>query len=336
MVAHSNNFNLVRFTAALAVVVSHSWPLSLGNIVPDPVAPLFGFSLGSAAVKVFFAVSGFLIYQSWERSNLARFALARFLRIWPALFVVSFVTAFIVGPLLTTEARYFDLQTLAFVPLSVMVLPPDFLPLLPGVFETTPHAGPAGTQWTLHFEVVCYAILALAALLSRGPFLIFAVGVVAVHLIYPTNYTALGLPFLMGACIARYRLPLARSAFMAVLLFSAACYAVGQFQTESASLAIGYGALLFGNQTTPGLSEFNRLGDYSYGIYLWGWPIQQMLAESGIRDPYFMMLFAIPLSITAGALSWRFVERPAMALRRSPLSPKDENLAPGKVPAARR
>src|SRR5450631_2982970 len=85
--SRDNNFNLLRFVAASAVLLSHCWPLTLGSNEAEPLARIFpGLTLGTSAVIVFFAISGFLVASSWERSRSAwAFLVARILRIYPGL-----------------------------------------------------------------------------------------------------------------------------------------------------------------------------------------------------------------------------------------------------------
>jgi peptidoglycan/LPS O-acetylase OafA/YrhL len=311
----SNNFNLIRLVAALAVIVSHSWPLALGRTVTDPFVAVLGFSLGAAAVKVFFAISGYLIYQSFERSSLVEFFAARALRLLPALFVVAVLTVLVIGPIFTTAPDYFGLHALAFVPLS-LTLPAD-PPQLPGLFWDNPHPGANGTQWTLHYEAVWYVLVALTAPLSRRLFPLFVAAAVLLHMLAPSDYTVLGLPFLVGMTVARYRLPLDWRIAVTLGVVTLACYAAGTLPVEAAAIAIGYTAIWAGAQTTPYLSGFNRLGDYSYGVYLWGWPVQQVIVSLTSVSPWQMMVLAIPVSVALGALSWFLVEKPALQWRKA-------------------
>ena len=101
--AHSegreNNFDVLRLGAATAVLLSHSF------VVTGEAEPLIGhWPLGTLGVEVFFAISGFLIAMSWwRRPGLRSFFVRRGLRIMPALIVTVMVSAFLLGPLVTTE-----------------------------------------------------------------------------------------------------------------------------------------------------------------------------------------------------------------------------------------
>jgi peptidoglycan/LPS O-acetylase OafA/YrhL len=67
------------------------------------------------------------------------------------------------------------------------------------------------------------------------------------------------------------------------------------------------------------LHGFSKYGDFSYGMYLYAFPIQQLLVmhNSGSMNPYALFALAWPLSILAGMLSWYVVERPFLRRARS-------------------
>jgi peptidoglycan/LPS O-acetylase OafA/YrhL len=62
------------------------------------------------------------------------------------------------------------------------------------------------------------------------------------------------------------------------------------------------------------LRLYNRLGDYSYGFYLWQFPLQQwiVLRRPETTQPELILLSA-PAALAVAALSWHFVESPALA-----------------------
>jgi len=151
----SNNFDFVRLLAATLVFLSHQHVLTgHGELLLLP-----GLSAGAVGVGVFFAVSGFLVTQSWMRDpHLVRFAVKRLLRIWPGLAVAVFLTVFVVGsaatslPLgdfLSSRATYDYFNILRF----------KIYYVLPGVFEGNPYPrGVNGSLWTIPIEVQWYVI----------------------------------------------------------------------------------------------------------------------------------------------------------------------------------
>ena len=154
----SNNFDTLRILAAFSVMISHSFTLE-GN----PAEPLFiatdgQLSIGDLAVLIFFAISGFLIAKSYDRSHSAfDFVLARCLRILPALIAVLFISAFVIGPFLATlpVSEYFSNKHIYGYVIGNALM--WFHPSLPGVFETLPYPNAVnGSLWTLSPEIECY------------------------------------------------------------------------------------------------------------------------------------------------------------------------------------
>ena len=154
-----NNFDLLRLLAAWAVLVSHSFAV-LDR--PEPLHQL-GSTLGNVGVLIFFAVSGLLIRRSWEYDPSPRdFWVKRGLRLLPALATVGVLTAFVLGPLVTTfsPSAYFSSWQTWIYPVRLVLMFP-FGAGLPGVFEDNPIAGAVnGPLWSLPVEVFAYAVLA--------------------------------------------------------------------------------------------------------------------------------------------------------------------------------
>lgn len=317
-----NHFNLLRIIAASAVIVSHSFPLSLGRSAVEPLQSFAGFSLGSAAVKAFFAISGYFILLSFERrrSNLA-FIIARASRILPGLLAVSLIAAFIVGPLLTMLPGYFGYRATWLYPVHVVSLI-DLGPPLPGVFATNPFPNVVnGSLWTLFFEVACYVGLFLTGVLTRRFWLVLAIYVptyiLCRYFLSIVLFATLSLPFLLGMAVYRYPLILKRDWAVGLLGIAVLSSMLGFRIEELWSLAIGYGVLWAGFAKADWLLHYNRFGDYSYGTYIYGFLIQQVIAASmqGIR-PAAMMAFALPIAWVCGVLSWNLIEEPGLKLRR--------------------
>ena len=165
MGGRDNHFNLIRFLAALAVLVTHSFALSSGKSENEPLWTTYGMTLGSIAVDVFFVTSGFLVCNSLvSRQNLLEFAAARALRILPALWVVLAITVLLVGPSLTTLtlvdfAR--SHETWRYVIKNATMFG-GMAHTLPGVFEHNAYPRAVnGSLWTMASEVRMYACLCI-------------------------------------------------------------------------------------------------------------------------------------------------------------------------------
>ena len=153
-----NHLNLIRMVAAMAVLVSHAFPIALGEGAAEPLEALTGMALGGHAVAVFFILSGLLIARSFDRgSSHIRFLVARFLRLFPALIVVLVLTVLIGATVseLSPGVYFATMDTLTYIPRNLSLA---FLQYsLPGVFVENPGGSVInGSLWTLFYEVVCY------------------------------------------------------------------------------------------------------------------------------------------------------------------------------------
>ena len=161
-----NNFNLIRFTAASAVLLDHSFALVAQGHAAGGLIDMERLEIGRLAVDVFFIVSGFLVTRSvLTQPTLVDYAVARFLRLFPALLVATIGIAFVLGPLVTSVSwqDYFsDPRPWLYVPLTASLITHSLT--LPGVFDTVPEAGVIDPPlWTLRYETMCYVLLALFA-----------------------------------------------------------------------------------------------------------------------------------------------------------------------------
>lgn len=329
-----NNFNLIRMAAAMAVLVSHSFPITLGPDAAQPLQALTGDSLGWHAVAVFFVISGLLIARSFERSpTFVHWLAARALRLFPALVVVLAITVFLLGPLVTSlplAAYAMQSETWAYLPRNLSLA---FLQYpLPGVFKTNPYGPPInGSLWSLVLEVACYIGVAVAGALGllRRPRLFaglvvlvlaarLGMGWAGMSATLPGLLAKLAFPFALGAAAWVWRDRLVLS-FRWVLLAWAgalALYPTPVF-AEALTVALAYGALWFALVPKGALLGFNRISDWSYGVYIYAFPVQQLLVHllPG-HSPLANVAMSVPIVLACGALSWRLVEQRALALAR--------------------
>jgi peptidoglycan/LPS O-acetylase OafA/YrhL len=328
-------FDLLRVGLALAVVLYHAVPISYGDTVEawywtGPMrAPLFFI------VPAFFALSGFLVAGSLERNDLASFLTLRAMRIFPALSAEVVISAFIIGPLFTTLplAEYFSSRGLYSYFLNIVG---NIHYYLPGVFADLPMQGFVNVQlWPIPFELECY--LALAALsvvgLTKRPKLFFSLVLLGNILYIP--YLALhgGLPhpndippgrllilcFLFGVVFYQLRNLIVCS--FTLFLLSAAAYAACVYFEGTiylAPLPLAYATVYLGVQHFR-LPYLTQAANYSYGIYLYGCPVQQ--AVCAVLPPEYRLWyvnFAIGGGITLvlAMLSWHFLESKITARRK--------------------
>ncbi len=335
-----NNLDLIRFVAASLVVLAHAYPTAYGSDRWEPLFRLTGTTtLGRLAVMTFFVISGFLITASFERSrNALDFTLARVLRIFPALVVVTVLTCFVFGPALTTLDLGSYLQasrvygSLVWTP----IWPMHDLGL-PGVLESGvayPRTINA-SLWTIPYELLCYLLVLVLGLVRQlRPWVVVALLVASW---YPHLYGVTGdvTPFHLGPQLAdlfryfaagmllylwRGRIPMSgRVATLGVVLLalSASQHALLGFN-EAFALVGPYLILYAGYTRKLRFPHFARHGDFSYGIYIFAFPIEQAVAKlvgPGVRA-WQIAAVSYPLILLCAVASWHLVEARSMRLRK--------------------
>jgi len=285
-------------------------------------------------VKVFFAISGYLVTESYCRQPFAgRFALRRAARIWPGLLVNGLVCALLLGPLVTALplAEYFTSAGLPRFLFKIAVLDPGPLNL-PGVLfaDTTVGLLINGSLWTLRYEVMMYAmvlLLAAARLLRLGSAVaLVGLGLVAVYFeerlapfgdlgewAWLVGFFAAGMAvrFLRDQLDFHWRYALL--AAVALVLFTWMGRLIMLFPLAGAYLAIW-----FARRYDPALDYSRYVGDLSYGIYIYGWPSEQLVMFlSGGHAVWWHVFFgSLAIALPLAWLSWRFVESPALRWAR--------------------
>lgn len=127
--------------------------------------------------------------------------------------------------------------------------------------------------------------------------------------------------FAAGAVLASW--PAGRFVRTAPALVALAAWLiVGMLSIEAgkalAWLVVPYSVVAFGTCSTPVVRAAGRFGDVSYGLYLWGFPVQQLVVSLlGPLAIWLDLLVVVPVALALAVLSWRLVERRALALRSS-------------------
>jgi len=328
MSSRKNNLDIIRFISAVLVILSHSYPLVQQN---NNNEPLFLFTnqstFGGLAVAIFFIISGFLIAQSYEKSNnLSTYLKARVLRIFPGLIVCMFVIALILGPMLTTLPfnDYFSNHLLYkyFIGLALL---PNLSPYLPGVFVNNPFGSFVnGSLWTLKFEFFFYIVVAFLGInkILNKKFVgfFFIVCLIVATLDINTNIHnlfVLGSYFYGGTLFYLYRssIPLKNIYATVSLIIILITAKFGYFNTAIAILGT-YLVMYIGFQQRFTFPNFAKYGDFSYGLYIYAFPIQQAIIQIyEITTPLYVFLLAFPITLILSIISWYMVEKRALKLK---------------------
>lgn len=344
-----NNLNLVRFLAAFAVLVSHSFVLATGDLSLEPLRGSLGMSLGEIAVDLFFAASGFLVARSLvQRGSGIDFLWARLLRIYPALLAMLLGCVLVVAPvfgILAFPEFLLHRGTMHFLFQNVVLVRGVELSL-PGVFLDAPWKGIVnGSLWTLTYELRLYLSLlalwwvlkpcgSLRPLLFRWACSLVALGAFVWHaatlagadtdvngLVDPTP--RLVLMFYSGVVwwIASSRVRLDGRWLLGASAVLFAAWTLESWLVFHLLFALWVPYALWWVSFVPvgWIRAFNRFGDPSYGIYIYAFPIQQawILLFPG-TGPWAMILGAGVPTIALGYLSWHLLEERCLRYKDLP------------------
>jgi peptidoglycan/LPS O-acetylase OafA/YrhL len=331
----ANNFDFIRIAAAMMVLCAHQCAVLC---IPEP-KPFGLFTLGTLGVLIFFSTSGYLVAQSWERDpNAWRFAARRFLRIWPGLAVVILLTVFFFGPAFTSLplSDYFR-SSATWAYLKYLYLQTSLY--LPGVFEGNPWQVVNGSLWTILIEVKWYGLLLVGGMcgLLRPRFRYALLTLITLYVVYiyfvwdvqhnprsafpqPQFGCEYGTFFCYGALLHFMRHDwVGKTAMLLIVLLLLVCLLVIlNYQYAAVYLCLPLVLVWFGGKSTPLLRQAGRFGDFSYGIYVYAYLIQQaVVSVLGLHHSYLVMLLvSLACTLICAVFSWYLVERPALALKR--------------------
>jgi peptidoglycan/LPS O-acetylase OafA/YrhL len=314
----------------------HSVRVSYGSdgwVWISPFGPIIKLIL-----PMFFALSGFLVTNSLQQTKtLGVFFGLRILRIYPALVVEVILSAFILGAVYTTDPlrEYFSSKEFFLYLMNITGIIHFYLP---GVFMHNPDARYVNVQlWTVPFELKCIILLSLLMLLGVKRWRILApvaafmmMFAVAMQRYRLTHSLLIGVgnagtpgPFLMvcflfgvSLYLYRERIPYSLGLFVVSLLICLVSNHFGSFGDNFNAPFVAYITAYLGLRS-PKKILLLKGADYSYGIYLYGYPIQQTFATFGnwTHHWYLSILFCLPVAALFAATSWRYIEKPALGLK---------------------
>jgi peptidoglycan/LPS O-acetylase OafA/YrhL len=323
----TNNFDFLRFISALFVIISHSYDLT-GRENEELLLAISGgtYHFSSLGLICFFVTSGYLVSQSlFSSSSILNYAWKRILRILPALCAVVLFSVFVIGPIfgsLPLREYFLSTHTYSYLRNILCVLPMQWS--LPGVFISNVDPSVNGSLWTLILEGRLYILLPLLYILrffkrkylATAVFVglvIFSPWIYLLGKFYPIGFY-LALFFMAGvvAALNKKSIKYNKWLFIAALsIIVLRCFY--EFVNPLTFIAFPY-MIFYLAQLRGALNRFGRYGDFSYGMFLYSFPLQQcivQLAGRGISISL-MILLSVVLALLFGVLSWKFIEARAL------------------------
>jgi len=337
---NNNNFDFVRLMAAIGVLFTHCFDLS-DRASLEPLRLLDANSFSFYAVRIFFIISGYLITQSALNSSSAlSYFSKRVLRIFPALVVTVVISAFILGPVVTDlgiTAYFTSGETYSYLSNICLYCNQQELP---GVFKTINHTPLVnGSLWTLVYEFTFYVgiyCLHRLGLLTKRLFLfvLFLAVICCEYYLqnnpvlmayYPSVNMSVGpliefsVFFAGGVLHYLYRkeivfnnlygLAMTALLFISVIMFPSALNRIIVY------ILLPYIVFCF-SFTKSVVNNFGKNGDFSYGIYLYSFPVQQVILHY-FPSINIVLFFILALTVTAvfAYFSWHYIESPMLRFK---------------------
>lgn len=347
-----NAFDVIRFLLAVAVIYSHSHVLLLGPGKSADFLEIFTryqTSLGSFAVNAFFVISGFLIMQSLANSSsYFNYFKNRFLRIFPAFFVSLVVIAFVIGPFITNVSYldYFSPNATSpylFVFKNITFNIFGYVWTVRDLFEHSPFQGSVnGSMWTLKHEFALYILLPILSyfLFIKHKLLILFLSIILVFLsilniLYGyklvnlegimywvfsnneyNNIIKLAPYFLIGSLMYLFREKIIIDNRLIVLTLILLIMSI-KMSLLNIIMIFTLPYLIIALAIKLKYSRFRKYGDFSYGLYIYAFPIQQLLVhflKSSLNISGFFIISTL-ITLVVSVISWHLIEKRVLAFK---------------------
>jgi len=329
-----NNYDFLRIFAAFCIIFFHSFAL-LGKSAEDPLFQLSGGQVHFSFVglSIFFCISGYLIAKSAVKSpTVINYLWKRLLRIQPLLLVTCFFTIFFVGPLFTglpLKDYFSNTETYTYFRNILPVFGMQFT--LPGVFTHHVDKGVNGSLWTLIIEERMYILMTLIFLYKKDKSKYFIFLILIINILYIVNrYFFYGeilpylsttgfyysLLFLNSACLYLLKLRFKESQFLLISV-SFICVLIG-ILFPKLNLVFFFALPVLVNSIAKIKGKLNfagKYGDFTYGTYVFSFPVQQILIAKGVLNPYYLFLITAIIVLPLAILSWNLIEYPFLKLK---------------------
>lgn len=333
-----NNFDIVRLTLAIIVMLVHS-----SQITKNVDLHFLSTYLSSDfAVKGFFSISGFLIVRSCLRSkSIKSYFIKRAKRIAPAYFFVI-ALCFFIGLFVTNLSCYdfiLNKETIRYIASNLLFL--NFIqPSLPGVFTSNPLQAMNGSLWTIKAEITLYILLPFVIQpLNKNPIrtmaIIFLVAIawffyftnvytgpkaetIAKQFIYLSSF------FFFGSLFSINDIVFSKIRWISLISISLYFYFKDEWFSFIIEMIAFPSVVIFICTSAFKELKINKLGDLSYGVYLYHFPIIQSLQHFGVFDynAYIGLSLTVVITFLLSYASWHLLEN--KFLKRTQIAPAIE------------
>ncbi|HAR99500.1 MAG: Acetyltransferase [Candidatus Moranbacteria bacterium GW2011_GWC2_37_73] len=341
----TNNFDFLRILAAFLVFFGHTILItrSTGILNWDR-----GLAISAIGVNIFFIISGFLITKSWlDNTDIAFFIKKRFLRIYPGLIFAGLFTVLIIGPITTllSIGTYFQQPNTFTYIINIFSL--NLIDItankLPGVFalNSLPYIVNA-SLWTIPIEIGCYLLVAVMGFkkifTKKATFLYILIVLLSYSLIYSLNkdfftffqknstipysdIIRLFTYFISGVVIYLYKdaISISKKQLFALLIVFLGSAIVGYLELASYFLLPIF-VIFIAMTNIDFFKKITQYGDFSYGFYLFAFPIQQAVSyfSNGRLSFFEYTTIAFLLTLVLAIFSYKFIEKPFLKLKDFP------------------
>lgn len=328
-----NNFDFLRSLFALLVVIAHCYPLSGNDVSSQWIFEITNkqIELSNIGLNGFFIISGYLIFQSLVHSeNLIEFYFKRILRLFPALVAILFLTTFLGYFVYDGPSLYFynrDIYTYFLRNISIFNLQYG----IKGIFEHNPYPSAInGSLWTIAYELTMYIFISGLFWFRKNTKLVQILIFICFGLMFiiyvflsdkiksyslfdlqGSHLLNLGTFFVCGSLLASLKIEHFKNKkylfLIACLILILSIYF--QFYNQVKHIVLPILILIIALEPLLIISSFGKIGDPSYGIYIYGFPIQQTLIYYFRMNTLWLIITSVIISIFCGYISWHMIEK---------------------------
>ncbi|WP_313108222.1 acyltransferase [Atlantibacter sp.] len=326
-------FSFIRLSAAVMVLYAHAYHIY--GLGADPLTRIFGVYTGTVAVYIFFTISGFFITQSAMQRNFYQFTIARLSRIYPALIVANIITVIIIIPL-SNNVNFFSFvfsdEVKEFIKINSTLQTVKFT--ITNIYIQHPDQAINGSLWTLPVEIRAYIMALLLVMFGVSSNLVkfnaFFFLAIVLNQIFPDFLlTLFPIPgavnliffFLIGSALFINKKYIPLSPALTFLLIICLILFKGSFSPLVLSFLVSYIIIALG--FSLGNCKFLIFKqDYSYGLYLYAYPVSQLayMHFHVLGFSYYIIAICI-ISLLFAFISWHCIEQPMNVFVRAKIFP---------------